>query len=314
VEVTKVLRSLRLIPGEKAPTPSAPAPSEARPLDSHRLRELLEELFYEHGSVLREELRKELQRLAPPPSAPPSAPPPQVEQYGGGAFSPNLFKVATALLLPLCVLLAYLYVATGSLLREATEQTHNLAQSTTALSAAGARADLARTPSVDTGYVLDALEWAINQAGRFGFGEVPLNDERARLFTTFFEQLRDLGFRGTVAIGVHVGRFCMNYASDGSLQLAAPEQPALACEQIGWPEAEAVSMGTQQSLVFANTVATALAQSAGLRVATMSHGTSEPAMDYPPWGYDVTAGVWNAIAASNQRVVVSLEVPASAQR
>jgi CheY-like chemotaxis protein len=313
VEVTKVLRSLRLIPAEKTPTPSAAAPTEPRPLDSHRLRELLEELFYEHGSALREEMRKELQRLAPPTPAPPPMPPPQVERRGARALPSNVFKVATALLLPLCALLAYFYLATGSLLQEANEQTRSLARSTTALSAAGARADLPRAQSVDTRYVLDALEWAINQTGRFGFGEVPLNDDRARLFMTFFEQLRDLGFRGTVAIDVHVGRFCMNYAGDGSLQLAAPEQPALACEQIGWPEAEAVTMGTQQSLVFANTVATASAQSAGVRVATMSHGTSEPAMDYPPWGYDVTAGVWNAIAASNQRVVVRLEALASAQ-
>src|SRR5262245_59164239 len=111
VEVAQVLRTLHLIPSEGptiAPDPAAPAdtdsstretapsaaaqPSEApaepavapaqlpppsEPLDAARLRALLEELFSEHVSSLREEMRSELAHfsaLTTTPLMPPAAP------------------------------------------------------------------------------------------------------------------------------------------------------------------------------------------------------------------------------------------------
>ena len=98
----------------------------------------------------------------------------------------------------------------------------------------------------------------------------------------------------------------MNYGPDGGLQLAAPEQPATSCEQVGWPEIEATTLGNRQSPAFANTVASAEAANPRLHVETVSHGSSEPALDYPPPRYDMTAGEWNRIAGTNQRIEVRL--------
>ena len=310
VEVAKVLRSLHLIPGDGHQTQSpAGAAPDSRPLDNHRLREWLEELFYEQGSALRTEVRKELQRLSP--AAP--APVPQVEQRAATAFEPQVFKIASALLVLLSAVLGYLYFATSSLLEQAHERTRTLVAGTTAMSAANALAfDALQARADDDRGVLDVLQWGVNQGGDYAFGEVPFNDDRAYLFTALFDELERVDFSGTVVIDVHGGRFCMNYGLDGSLQLAPPDQPAATCEQVGWPELEAVAMGKQQSLVFANTVATASARNSHLRVDMISHGTSEPRVEYPPPGYEVTAGEWNALAANNQRVGVRL-IPTDAK-
>jgi hypothetical protein len=105
----------------------------------------------------------------------------------------------------------------------------------------------------------------------------------------------------------------MNYRSDGTLELAPPQQPAATCEQIGWPELEAVTLGSRQSLTFANTVASATAENPRLRVENVSHGSAQPAVDYPSASYQLTAGVWNAIAAANHRVGVRLIPDVDAQ-
>ena len=314
VEVTKVLRSLHLIPTDSAQSIAPPHDPANSPLDAHRLRELLEELFYEQGAALRDEVRKELQRLsaAAPAAAPAATPAPvaQVERRAATPFQPHIFKIASAVLLLLSVVLGYLYIATSSLLEQAHQRTQTLVADTAALSAASAHAfDVLQTPSDDGPGVLDVLQWGANQGDHYAFGEVPLGENRAYVLTALLEELERINFVGTVAIDVHVGRFCMNYGLDGNPQLAPPDQPAATCEQIGWPELEAVAMGKQQSLAFANAVATASARNPGLRFETISHGTSEPTVEYPPSGYEVTAGAWNAIAANNQRVGIRLVGP-----
>ena len=150
------------------------------------------------------------------------------------------------------------------------------------------------------------IDWRLRTGGQFAFGSVPLDDARAEEFDVLFRQLAQARFAGTVRIDVHVGRFCMNYGSDGNLELAPPDQPATSCEQVGWPEIEATALGNRQSPAFANTIASAEIENPGLRVETVSHGSSEPEVGYPPPRYDVTAGDWNTIAGDNQRIGVRL--------
>jgi hypothetical protein len=301
------LRSLHLIPIEPARTAPPGVDPEQRPLDSHRLREILEELFYEQGSALRDDMRKEFQRLWTEAGAPPEAdkaaaarPAPLVPQH--------YYKAASGVLLAAASVFAYLYVAASASLDRAHELNGRLVEDTTVLTAANARAfDALRTPVVaaaaadaDRG-VVEVLEWAMNQGRQFAFGEVPLDDERAYALTMLLEHLERIGFAGTVAVDVHVGRFCMNYGVAGDLVLAQPDQPIATCDQIGWPEAESIALGELRSSAFANAVGTASARG-GLRVETISHGSQEPLVEYPPAGYTATAGAWNVIAAANQRV------------
>jgi len=323
VEVAQVLRTLRLIPapGEPAANDSshsaAPAlPSTSgRPLDAQTLRELLEPLFSEHAASLREEMRRELQRFSAAAAGAPALPalptvppmPPPAEQRAATARMDRAFRIASALLIVVTVVLGYLYFATRSSLDEAHELTQRLANDTATISNARTSAVAAASASSrGNGSVLDVLEWGVNQGGRYAFGATALDDARAAALAGLFKQLEELGFTGTVAIDVHLGRFCMNYRADGMPELAPQEQPAATCEQVGWPELEAVALGQRQSVAFANTVASATARNPLLRVESVSHGSAEPSVDYPLADFQLTAGAWNAVAAANQRVAVRL--------
>jgi CheY-like chemotaxis protein len=334
VEVAKVLRTLRLIPGPVEHAPEGPAPSSSgakpagRPLDADTLRELLESLFSEHASSLREEMRRELQRFsvstaaanapampaAAGPAVTPLPPAAPIEQPRTSRRAERALKMASALLIVVSTVLGYLYFATRNSLDEANELTRRLANDTATISDARTAAVAASQPRPGAGNeVLEVLEWGINQGGRYEFGATPLDDGRAAMVSGLFTQLQQLGFAGTVVIDVHVGRFCMNYRPDGTLELAPPQQPAATCEQVGWPELEAVALGQRQSLAFANTVASATAKNPRLRVENLSHGSTLPAVDYPRSDYELTAGAWNAVAAANQRVDVRLVADANAE-
>jgi CheY-like chemotaxis protein len=318
VEVAQVLRTLRLIPaGPSAlgPTPddethAPPARRDAEiaarpaaagaPLDAESLRELLDELLSAKAAALREEIRRELQRLAP--RAPPTVPAPRRLAPRARALA-----IASGLLVAACAVLGYLYWTASASLEEATASTRRLVAET-------ARLEDARTSTLESveartaapSDVLGVLEWAVNQGGRYGFGAVPLDDARATVFAGLFDQLARLGFAGTVTIDVHTARFCMDYGPNGALELAPPDQPAATCEQIGWPENEAVSLGTRQSLAFANTLASAAARYPRLKIEIAARGSAEPAVEYPAASDNLTAGTWNAVAAANQRVAVEI--------
>lgn len=317
VEVVKVLRRLHLIPGPlpdqsagaAAPTVESPAPTafETRPLDAARLREILEPLLFEHTTSLREEMRRGLQRFAPA-SQPPTAAPVEAPEPRRGV---RPLRLAAMLLAATAVTFAYLYFATRASLDAANEHVQRLASDAAAVLDAGAargdaRAAASPLPASTLDGVVRVLEWGVNRGNLYAFGAIPLDDERATMLTSLSEQLDRLGFAGRIAIESHVGRFCMNYRPDGALDLAPPDQPAATCEQVGWPETEAVALGQRQSLAFANAVASTTARNPRTIIETFSRGSGDPALDYPAASYELTAGVWNTVAAANHRVNVRI--------
>jgi CheY-like chemotaxis protein len=305
VEVARVLKALRLIPGPPEPDPTvrSAAKSATEAADSHRVKELLEELFYQQRSALREEIREGYQRALATTQAPPEA---------GAAISslpPKLLGVsglgAGALAL-VAVTFAYLYFNANRLLQDATERSSQLIASSAELNAASAQVLGAQAvPAPGNASLLNAVEWAMNLAGGYSFDEVPLDDNRAQMIGRLVQYLDDAGFSGTIAIEVHVGRFCMNFDADGMPVLAPPNQPAGDCVQIGWSPVEATAMGRQQTLAFANTVATATTDT-GIRVATVSAGSDRPTIEYPLLNAYLTAAEWNEIAAANHRIDMRL--------
>lgn len=318
VEVANVLRRLHLIASAPpSPSPSQNEPTETKssgtfdvqPLDAARLREILEPLFLEHASSLREEMRRGLQRVAettaPPQLAAPEPPQPPPRPR---AYRP--LRVAAISFAVVALTFGYLYYATRSTLDEANESVRRLASDSVALSDAaarsGARSSSPSSPSDEWRDVVSVLEWGVNRGNRYSFNAVPFDDERATVLASLAEQLDRIGFEGLIAFEVHVGRFCMNYGSDGMLELAPPDQPATTCQQIGWPETEAVALGERQSLAFANAVATAMARNPQIAVETRSRGSANPEAAYPAAGYELTAGAWNAVAAANHRVDVRI--------
>jgi CheY-like chemotaxis protein len=302
VQVERVLKALHLIPGDRE-SDRASARERSETPDVHRIRELVEELLYQQRAAIRDDIREGCQRaLAATQTLPASAdsaprPPGKVWTWSIGA---------TAVV---AVIFGYLYFNTNRLLHDTIERSAALAAQATQVderetSAQPVAADAPR-PAYDDSSLLAAVEWTLNRGGRYEFADIPLDDQRAQTISRLIGHLDRAGFRGTLAIEVHVGRFCMNAAANGSLELAPPGQPAAECTQIGWLPPEAVALGRRQTLAFANTIATAT-NDTGIRVVTTSAGSDLPAAEYPSMNGYLTAGEWNEAAAANQRVAVRL--------
>ena len=136
----------------------------------------------------------------------------------------------------------------------------------------------------------------------YPYDAAALDDDRARELAPIFAELRNEGIAGTVVLDIHEGRFCVNYSSDGSAQLAPPDQPATACDYIG---ALASAAARSQSPMFASMVSS-MTRDGQLQVETVWHGTAEPVIDYPALDQSVTAGFWNSIADINHRISMRL--------
>src|SRR5690606_27334255 len=200
VEVTKVLRSLHLIPGEEM---RAAANDARQAPDVPRLRELIEELFYEQAAVLREEIRSEFRRAAAQqaraaavPAATPAPPPPAAKTEAG-----RRWQLAAAIATAAAVALGALHLQSTSRLAEADRRAERLAADAAALASAVALAPAAAA-AAEPPETLALLEWAANRGNDFAFGAVPLDDARAAELVELLGHLERAGFAGTVAIDV----------------------------------------------------------------------------------------------------------------
>jgi CheY-like chemotaxis protein len=303
IEVERVLQALHLIPGDADPAQAGSTRPPATESDSHRVKELLEELFYQQRSALRAEIREGYQRAlaSTHTQLPPMAPPPAAQRASFGA-------AAAIVLGTIAATFAYLYYDTHRLLRQTTTTSSQLIASTAELNAASAQvlgSQSQQAPIAPNDGFVEIVEWAVNLAGGYGFDAIPLDDARAQTIGRLVQYLDRAGFSGSIAIDVHVGRFCMNFAADGTPGPAPAEQLAAECDQLGWAPAEALAIGRQQTLGFANAVAAAT-NDTGIRVQTASVGSDRPAIEYPLMNAYLTAGQWNETAASNHRIDLRL--------
>jgi CheY-like chemotaxis protein len=300
VEVARVLKALHLIPGDRAEDRDWRAGQSER-ADSRRTRELIEELFHQQRSALREEIREGYERAFAStqtqlqPIAPPSAPIVERWHYRPFALAAVFFAALTATF-------GYLYFTAAGLLEENTRRSAELIASSAELSDASARAlgSQARVVATDPGFV-ELIEWALNSNNTYGFDEIPLSEQRAEHLRRAIEYAGRVGFDGRLLLRVHVGQFCMRFGRDGTAELAAPTIPVTQCEQLGWLPSEAFAMGRRQTLGFANMVVSA-ASDTNVRVETASAGADEPLAAYPAITEALSAGEWNSVAARNHRI------------
>jgi len=300
VEVKKVLRALHLIP-DAGGEPIRGA-DVGHDLENARVGELLEDMFRQQRSMLREEIRKGYERLSETAAQTASH---QVLTQSNATRSPLMIAGTLALLLAIAVF-AYLYSETATLLDEANGRIAFMVQRQQEVVAAtegGSSVDRDAPASLQE--ITELLEWGINQGGSYRFGETALDGERAQQFAVLADRLRNAGFRGTVVVNIHLGRYCMNLGDDGTLTLPPTDQLVEDCQQIGWAESEALLLGEQQTLPFANTISVAARQE-GIQFQIVSQGSAEPRTGYPLLSQGLTAGAWNDIAARNHRVEVRI--------
>ncbi|MEM8982071.1 MAG: response regulator [Pseudomonadota bacterium] len=322
VEVSRVLKSLRLVPGVDD-TPAEPtavdgsATSTNDEVTDSDLRAWIQDLFAEQRAVIRRDLLDSYETIAArvvdeisPEAAnddetdvsePPSIP---------------LGIVASLALLALAALaFAWLYWRAESnwqqaeaMIAELTSERQTLRSQTAdgTLALQEALNDERDTLQARYQASLDLIAWAFNNGNRYGFQAVPLGDRFAERLAELIGRLDDIGFAGNIMIETHVGDFCTVTNADGDIMLAPPILPVAQCEGRELDIATADQLGSQQSVAFANLIETVGERTSGrITVGVVTLANTEPLLPYPSIGSS-SAAAWNTIALANQRIEIRL--------
>jgi CheY-like chemotaxis protein len=322
VEVTEVLRSLRLLAGSEqgharrasdSPSGLSGIESVHSPADWSDLHRWLQEMLADHNRNLRTDLEATVRQVLaerPDQSSPTTPPAP------GGMQLP--FWPAGALVAVLAVAAAisfWLHLDSETRWRAVARQNLGLIRALGEQQQAGSTQDAAQPPPVTstsaaamdrTAGIAAALEWSVNQAASYPPDELPFGDARLEMLKGLLDRLNALGFHGTVRLESHVGDFCMRRAGDASWKLAADELPMTRCDRLGLSASEARAESGRQSVAFANYLADPAVNAGTIRIETDAFGNAEPLIPYPAATDGVTAGEWNRVARTNQRVEIRL--------
>lgn len=307
VEVSKVLKSLHLIPADGAdelPAPQAEAHAADEPAHDGDLGGLLKDLFQQQRALLREEIRDGYQQLALGRNEIEAGISLSTERPSSGpSLGVSLLILAVA---GVACWFAYLYWETEQQWQDANIRNARLLETLEQQQTAMEFSTPTQAPPAPLDLIIDALQWGVSQSGEYDFGRLPLDDDRAELLSSLLQRLQSAGFSGLVQIDTHVGRFCLAQQLDGSLGLPTPGTLASQCAALGFTGAEASALGERQSLSFANILAAANGNSDGISVLVTSHGSDQPLVDYPPLSPGLSAEDWNQAAGANNRVEITL--------
>jgi CheY-like chemotaxis protein len=153
----------------------------------------------------------------------------------------------------------------------------------------------------------NSIAWAINLSSTYDMQDVAFSDQRLSMVQELLTRLSSLGFRGTVQLESHLGDFCLTGDEVNGYRMADDEDYMTDCSLVGHPLYQLPTLGERQSIGFANFLATSpLVNGNDIRLVLVNYHNSRPKLPYPPRDAGVSAGAWNAIAAANHRVEVTL--------
>jgi CheY-like chemotaxis protein len=324
VEVSKVLASLHVI-GERVDrvkkagtevTSASAALSAPDHLD-RGIRELIQDLFDQQRAVIRRDLLDSYETIAARVADEIRLPDPEQEPEQANKRRnevPPRLQFLIAVMAVVIVVFAWLYWQTEQSWQEVRQHNATLLaalEQKQSIEADGTMEVQRRLSTYQQSLgstfsaALNAVEWAINRAAPYPFGEMPLGDKRLALLEELSQRLLVLGFSGQVLVETHVGDFCLVSGADG-FELAPADARAGDCAKIGYGASEASDLGMQQSVAFANFVNVSEERTSGqIRYVVLSRGNAEPLVDYPSTT-DISAGTWNEIAQANNRVEITL--------
>ncbi|HFQ14636.1 MAG TPA: response regulator [Gammaproteobacteria bacterium] len=149
-------------------------------------------------------------------------------------------------------------------------------------------------------------EWAVNQNMQFPYDELALGRQRLPAIRQLLKMAEAAGFRGRILLQTHVGEFCLQGNTGEGYRLAAANLPIDKCDEIMNPAQAEDRVALQQSVEFANFLATAANAYEGIHLELGSLPREQALYEYPPRTGNVTAGQWNRVAQLNNRIMVSL--------
>lgn len=322
VEVSRVLQSLRLIPGVERET----LPAENRDIgdtaqierlvaDDVELRELIKSMFEQQRSVLRRDLLDSYEAIAAR-VAEEIAPDEDEDEIAPSGKLSAISGTALVLLGLAALTFAYLYWQAESRWQQESGARSELADKLIESQRLSADGTLAMQASLSESQnqlnatydeALSLIQWALNDKAQYRWNETALGDNLALQMEELIRRLDAIGFVGTILVQTHVGEFCVASDAQGDAVLPPADSAITACNQIGQSPASAEQAGSEQSVAFANLLETAGERTDGrisLGVSTL--GNSEPRFGYPPLTEDLTVGDWNQIAARNHRIELEL--------
>lgn len=326
VEVSKILKSLRVIGSEtervKQRVPDTADTGAIHP-DLERLdqdiKTLIQDLFDQQRAVLRRDMLDSYETIATRVADEIREPVTGDIESNPARFErqvPPRLQIAVGILAVIGMVFAWLFIQREQSfadLRQGNADLQRALAEQQAIETNGTlllrRLEAEHNLSIDHEHslILRALEWGANQSSRYAFGDLPLGDSRLVLFEELSDQLMRMRFSGVVRIESHVGDFCMVDTGTDGYRLAEPRLPAQQCDLLGFAQGEAYELGLRQSVAFANFVAKVSNESAGrIRYEFVSLGGTAPLLDYPLANAEISAGAWNEIASSNNRVAVAL--------
>lgn len=326
VEVSKVLLSLHVI-GERVEREKQAARAAAKEASGdfagaesldRGIRELIQDLFDQQRAVIRRDLLDSYEtiaaRVVDEIRVPDTANPPERPDRSTNEVPPR-FQFVIAVMAVVIVVFAWLYWQReqgwqqvrqqNAALLAALEQQRSI-ETDGAIEVEKRLSTYQQSLGSTFSTALNAVEWAVNRAAPYAFGELPLGDSRLALVEELSDRLLALGFSGQVLVETHVGDFCMADGGADGFELAMPESSAADCAKIGYGVSEAAELGMRQSVAFANFVNISEERTDGqIRYAIVSRGNSEPLIEYPSTT-GISAGTWNEIAQANNRVEITL--------
>lgn len=327
VEVSKVLQSLRII-GEDAESREKRDRVDERVRTGEYpileqfdqdLRYMIQNLFDQQRDILRRELADSQEQIAQSVAdrvRPPRSDDEREEALPQAASPKYGLQAAAAVFGVLAIMFALLFWYREDSWRELQRENAELQQSLEDRQASASQDSFEVRQQLDfyrlsldeaKMVALNSLEWAANQSSHYDFSEIPMGDFRLSLLQELANYLVALDFQGVVRIESHVGNYCMTFGGPDGYELATPETPADQCDQFGFGPSEAYEMGLRQSTAFANFINAARARTEGtVRYEIVSYGNSDPLLEYPANPAGLAAAAWNEIAASNNRVDISL--------
>ncbi len=328
VEVSRVLASLRLIPGvdaETLPTDSAAGNglSDSQQIaqlsaDDVELRSLIQTMFEQQRAVLRRDLLDSYETIAArvaeeiaPEDMPDDQPMSQRLMSGPAILALSLLVLAASVF-------AFLYWQAETRWQQERQTRIELAkqllenQQVTADGTLRLQESLLDSQQALENSFAEAIEliaWSFNTNRRYAWNAIPFDDALALELDRLSSGLDSIGFAGTISVTSHVGDFCYLESPDGA-QVPAPDAMLLAdCAQLGLSLPEADQRGSQQTVSFANLLETIAERTEGrIVIATSTLANTSPAEPYPPNGDEVLVGAWNRVARASNRIVVELRL------
>lgn len=148
---------------------------------------------------------------------------------------------------------------------------------------------------------------------RFAYAEKPFNEKLAETLSRLASNLHNSGYQGEINVRAHFGRFCTQTTDAGEVVLPERGQPLSSCEIMEFDDNNPDAVFNEQTPEFALFQQTFDSEYAGsIRLVLSSAADQQPLVRYPLPNPDMNATRWNAFAARNQRVEISV-APSAAQ-